>query len=64
MVDIKEWLQDAASSEHCNPGEELTAELDPGQVIKPDSLTYLEAMNALEVGPENVCTVPWKLTGR
>lgn len=28
---------------------ELTADLDPGQVIKPDSLTYLEAMNALEV---------------
>lgn len=31
---------------------ELTAGLDPGQVIKPDSLTYLEAMNALEVSSE------------
>ncbi|KAL1406283.1 N-alpha-acetyltransferase, non-catalitic subunit [Vanrija albida] len=37
MPDIKEWLRDTAST------------LAPGEVIKPESLSFLDAMNALEM---------------
>lgn len=50
MPDIKEWLRAAAGSES-TPRLWLTnaPALAPGEVIKPESLNFLDAMNALEM---------------